>query len=753
MGTFYLDYLNGNDGNDGSDWAHAWKTITGGPTAARVAPNDTIRIAKSPDPTSLGITAAWTDKSYVVTLTSALTQNIDDCDAAWSVSANVSYYGSSDRQQGTQSNQITIASAFTTGKVAYHATGLLDLSGYKQVSFWIKNNSAALSAGVMKLALCSDTIGDTIVNDIPIPAIASTYEWVPITVNYGAALGAAIQSVALYAISDPGAVVFYLDNIFACKDATSADSLCLNSLISKNSLAQGGTEAWYSILNILGTRIALADDVQSNYGESAYSMKGYSGTTETVTTYKRETIKTALATSYSTSVQEVQDSGSDGNKLTFSGGWDTVGGTRNGETFFDGQTSYGYGLVLNGKSYVEFLGVNFLRYYTAIYLTSAPNNTFTILDLHGSTGIYLVSSNTNTITITNVHNCSFYGIEDSGSSGNTYTVTNATSIHGSYYPIYFSTCISNIATITNIKNCSGTAFYITSDSKNCTATITTIDSCGRGVYINDSIKNTITVTTINNCPYGISIAYCAGNLIKVTDISNSSNYGIYFDSNSFDNIIVVSGDITVCGHGIYNNGGYYNKVVNAALSTNITDGVYLYTGILDLENCQIDDATDLAIDSSANYTNARIRSNRHNQTANNHKIKCDGGYITSETSVRHTASGISWKLSPTSTIRSATYPLNLPIARIVCNANNEVTVKAWFRRDNTGVTAKLACRAYQIGGVVTDVTASMTADADTWEELTITFTPTYTGVVEIEAWAYGGTSYNVYVDDMTISQA
>jgi hypothetical protein len=53
MSTFYLDYENGNDSNDGSNWANAWKTITSGATAARIAPADVIRIAKSPAPTSI----------------------------------------------------------------------------------------------------------------------------------------------------------------------------------------------------------------------------------------------------------------------------------------------------------------------------------------------------------------------------------------------------------------------------------------------------------------------------------------------------------------------------------------------------------------------------------------------------------------------------------------------------------------------------------------------------------------------------
>ena len=127
--------------------------------------------------------------------------------------------------------------------------------------------------------------------------------------------------------------------------------------------------------------------------------------------------------------------------------------------------------------------------------------------------------------------------------------------------------------------------------------------------------------------------------------------------------------------------------------------------------------------------------------------------IDSEATVRHTASGIAWRLSPLSTNRSSSYPLDLQIAKIAVNASALVTVKAWMRRSNTGLTMSLVCRGGQIAGVASDVVASMTAAIDTWEQIQISFTPSENGVVEIEAWAYGGTAYNGYVDDLEITQA
>ena len=103
----------------------------------------------------------------------------------------------------------------------------------------------------------------------------------------GGNLGSSIKSIALYADVDPGALTLQFDNILACK----AGGLNLQSLISKNPLAQRGTEGWYGIRYINGTEIGL--DGYPNLGMGLYLK--YGGETKTVATYARETIKTALA--------------------------------------------------------------------------------------------------------------------------------------------------------------------------------------------------------------------------------------------------------------------------------------------------------------------------------------------------------------------------------------------------------------------------------------------------------------------------
>jgi len=660
MATFYLDYELGSDAGTGADWANAWKTTTLGATSARIAPGDIIRIAKSPAPTSLAITGIWTDLSRTVTLASALTAVIEDCEDAWVASANVTATTSTTNKLGTNSCSLAIAAGFTTGIVAYEAlAGSTDFSAHQQVSFWIRS-SVAIAAGVLTLDLCSDTAGATPVNTIAIPAIPGINQWQVVTVDTAGALGNAIQSVSINAISDPGSRTILIDNIIACKAKASADSLTLSSLISKNTAEQGGTEGWFGIQSISGTTVILDASTNTEAGVG----RGYSGTTETVTTYKRETIKTDVASSQTTTVQQVMDSGTVGSNIEFQGGYNTADSLQTGETFFDGQNGFGRGLHLSVKSFITLNYLNFSRYYEGVFFSGALNNTI----------INLSNANNNTST----------GV--SFGSGNNNIIT----------------------TLSNVNN-----------------------NGANGIII--STASNTTITTISNAN------------------SNATN-GVNFSSTQNDRITTLSNANNNGTTGIVFGSSNNNIIKTASTSGNGSQGISNNTGTNYIFNALIAQATEVS--GFTSFNNARIFSNKHDQTADNHWIFTDGGTINSQTTIRHTASGIAWKLSPTSADRSSTYPLDLSIAKIAVAANALVTVKCWFYKDSAaGITAKLICRGVQIAGVAADVVATAADVLNTWEELTITFTPTEAGVVEIEAWAYGGTANSVYVDDMTITQA
>jgi hypothetical protein len=665
----------------GMNWADAWKTVTSGATAARIAPGDIIRIAKSPAPTSLGTTGEWTNLSKTVTLGAAQTLNIDLCEEAWTASADVTATTSTTRKQGANSASLAIAAAFTTGKVAYKAITSINLSAYQKISFWFRNSVAIAGGNVFRVCLCSDATGDTVVDTFWIPAIPSTNRFLPLTLTKdgGGNLGAAIQSIAIYADSDPGTPTILIDDIIAC----TTNGLNLQSLISKNSAEQGGTEGWYGIQSIDGVTVLLDNETET----LANAGRGYGGTTETVTTYKRETIKTNLVSSASLAVQEIQDNGTSGNNIQFQGGYNTATNAQEGETFFDGLNGYGYGLYQSSKSWITLNYLNFSRYNHGVY--------------------YFSSSNNSIITLSNVSNNTNYGVHYYNNSNNN-SITTLSNANNNNYGVYYSSSSHNnsIITLSNANN-----------------------NNNNGIFYSQSHNNFITtLSNANNNGYGVYYSSCYNSLISnLSNANNNSYYGVYYDNS------------------------YNSNIRTLSTSGNGTAGVFNNVGRNYLFNALIAEATEVT--GFTDFINARIFSGKHDQTLNNHKIFTDRGTIRSEATIRHTDSGIAWRLDPTSTNRSSSYPLDLSIAKVAVGANALVTIKAWFRRSNTGITGKLVCKGRQIAGVDDDVTASITAAADTWQELNISFTSSEAGVVEIEAYAYGGTTYTVFVDDLTISQA
>lgn len=351
MATFYLDFQSGNDANDGSTWALAWKTITSGATAARIAPGDTIKIAKTADPVSLGQNATFTDGSQTVTLTSAVTKKIDDANANdWTVSTNITGGTNTSRKLGSTALTLTPGASFTTGKVAYKAIsggGTQDFSSYQKISFWYRAVSAsAIADATYKICLCSDATGDTVVNGINIPATLASTSWRTVTLDYGGALSSSVQSVAIYANSDPGTTAFSINNIFATNDLT------LDTLIGPSG------DVNYCIQSIDGTTIK----IDSN--NTAATGRGYSGSAGTETIYYQQPWFPTDATS---NWETIQDSGSStGGYITFSGGWNTSSGLQDGMTKIAATTvGVRNAIFFNSKTFIYADYIGFYRFSTA----------------------------------------------------------------------------------------------------------------------------------------------------------------------------------------------------------------------------------------------------------------------------------------------------------------------------------------------------------------------------------------------------
>lgn len=657
MATFYVDLVNGNDASAGTSFATRKKTIASALSSA--AMNDSIRVMASPAATSTGINATWTSGSAVVTLASALTATIDNCETAWTASANVTATAvTTPLRQGTYAASLNIAAAFTTGLVAYKALGSAqNFSGYQQISLLVRSNSA-LAAGVLTLSLCSDTAGATPVNTISLPAISSGY-WTKVTVDTGAALGSSIQSVALSATSDPGTITVYLDNIIACKASSAADCITHRSLISKNN----GTDPWMAIESINGTTITLAGQTADVAGLNANIAGKYWGATETVTLHEREPITLSAVQSLTRGSGYLDPSA---NSIVISGGWNTTDmSTKVDRTYFRQADPSAHGFSMSAP-YVRlqsFVASDCLSFATFNY-TDVPN----VSDCAASGTFYGIN-----MTATGNANLSLVwavGVRhvyyNSGASGDDSS--------GSYF---YASQAWGLASL----NTEQSWFFTPAPATYMRPTVECPEVRNFGSAV---LANGPAILTLKNC----SFIGCGRDLQIYNDLYA---YNCTFNDNTLASGIQALGGATLF-------------------------------------------ATRLGNDS-----------NQHGQ--------CNTfGRIVTATDQRRTASDVSWKFTSTSALLSmGTNQLSLNVASLACPANEARTVSLWFRRDNAASAMRLRVKGGFTPGVANDVVANMTAAANTWEQLSVTFTPTANAVVQVFAEFAGANTTNGWVDDLGVT--
>lgn len=346
----------------GSSWADAWKTYTNGVTAARVLSGDKIKVCKSPNPVSIG-NATWTNGGKEITLAAPLTKNITDCETNWVPSANVNQLlVTSPRKMGSFAMKFSFTSAFTTGKVAYLTLpATLDLSAYQELCMWLYDHYTMIE-GRFSIKLCSDATGDVAVDEFIIYKYMNSHLTAYNLPRIGGGnLGSNINSIALYANTDPGSTYVLLDNIFA----STTGGLNLTSLISKNGSAQGGTETFFYIDYIDETTIGLARHPET----IGHSWEGYPGITETVETFMREPYIFFAPTTNASQILNTLNS--DG--LEFEFGYDTTTGLLSGETFYS--TRNGQSNFMQLRNGTKFSGyVSFAGYFYCLSNTGDITN-------------------------------------------------------------------------------------------------------------------------------------------------------------------------------------------------------------------------------------------------------------------------------------------------------------------------------------------------------------------------------------------
>lgn len=675
--------------------------------------------------------------------------------------------------KGSARDDIIINASFTTGLIAYYTLpATLDLSAYQQLSLFILQTTGTL--GGLTISLCSDTLGATAVDTFTIPSTGALSIWTPFTINKGSALGSSIRSISISRAANNGAQTFLFNSIVAVKSPTSVDALSNTSLVTKNN----GTEGAYAVGGFGGSDGTIVFLDSNPTGTNFVTTGGaYYGTTETVGLWRYEplnpyTLNSAAlpATTTATTTYMVfpANNGILNAPITFSGGWDSTNmSTRTGQTWFTHQNGIAYGLANNNTTnYITIDRVNYTRSYSgiagnsnfvgniiqncnytataniAIEFTGASQQQFQscIVTNTSAAGANITYSSNDINNPTVINNCTFSGNVSSNLSINTAT---------SSYP-YFT--ITNSSFNTSSGTGINTSFFgygtITSNSVNYFNTT--------GLNTNNNIIGTINNLTFVPEPAGGSqiIAVTFGNVYGVLP------QNIY---TTFNNI-TVNAPTTTYSQGTTNviyclNGCSNFKFVNCSFgATNVSyslgnqlydlGGPYLYncTGVPTT-------VTSTTINVPPYLLNSAIYSQDEGNTVGNNKIYFSGGLATSQTVVRHTPSGYAWSLAPTSTTTvTSTFPLKLKVASVAANGGSAVTISAYLRRTNTGLTMQLVCPGGQPYGPSTDTTASITAAADTWQQVSISFTPTQNAVFDIYVYAFGGTTFTGYVDDLSVSQ-
>lgn len=148
-----------------------------------------------------------------------------------------------------------------------------------------------------------------------------------------------------------------------------------------------------------------------------------------------------------------------------------------------------------------------------------------------------------------------------------------------------------------------------------------------------------------------------------------------------------------------------------------------------------------------------VKSKDHDQVAGQYRTFGPYGTIAEETTTRHTASGLAWKMTPTSATAKLIFPgpAHTDCFKVYVEENVEVDVTIYVRKDGSynGNAPRLVVRGGILAGIPTETTDSLTVAANNWEQLVVTVTPTESGFLEYYVDC-DGTAGNVFVDDSDI---
>ena len=516
MPTFFIDPIGGNDANNGLSFANRWRTINGGPTAARVAPGDEIRFIESPASTLIG-NCTWTTGAAArsITVPAGVVRLIDTLavNTGWVAATHVTLNAaSSTRLIGAAAVNFTVGTAFTTGKLA-HKPLTVDLTGFQQANVWFRT-SVALTAGTVFLDLCSDAAGDVPVVSVPFSDSGNTAAWFAGLIAHTGSIGT-INSIALRATADPGTPTISINNLWASKAPGSADEITLATMVSKTAYTtapplRGSGTGEEPLLGVMGvtsdTTVVLNRTGTQDNGVDTVG-RGYDGAAETVATYAHQCFPFTEPRIWSPN-----EAGTAADQTVWTGGWSGSDmATRTGMTRY----------MLSSRTYSAG-GFGFHSFRNFVMNTSLGGNT-----LPGSDGCRVENSL--------LTSCGFAvnAFAQSGLSAADvcYSASSGLSLGGSNQPS--GSVLENIYSYLNA--------VIYNGGRNFLRGLTTRNASGYGLNFNSNPGNehicADDVVTLNNSAGGIFVAQGVNALLRNADPREASD--ISFVSNGNDALLSV----------------------------------------------------------------------------------------------------------------------------------------------------------------------------------------------------------------------
>lgn len=377
MATYYVDPVNGNDSNAGTSWGAAKRTPYGlrnVPPVVTFAIGDIVKFPKNTSKVDLTPTLTTSDPAST---SGTLSQSIDlfnpfDTWAStgeWIAANGATVSTTTAANKGPSLSYGTVttpASPANNTKYAYlhktvWATTPLDFSAYQEIHLYTSANTSGITwtDGMYRLCLCSDTTGDTIVDDLPLECTNVTTGGVwyaTFAFNGGNNLGSSIKSIALYSGTSSNigaskqfrimAVVAQKTNpVIRYGDLLITDEANKGPIFILDGAIQNGTSA--------------SPTIWFNQMEATFSF-GKQLTSAPLKRIRPAFRKTsdpdwAYNTAAYMNNMGVAGTGWDNIGVTFSGGWDTSSGLQDGYTYFGDNFSSTY--VIGGTRPDSSLGM------------------------------------------------------------------------------------------------------------------------------------------------------------------------------------------------------------------------------------------------------------------------------------------------------------------------------------------------------------------------------------------------------------